>query len=51
MKAGGERRWLAMGGGLAVCLEEGGGKTFQARIRRGGDTNARRINIGAFPIV
>src|SRR4051794_17695178 len=51
MKAGGERRWLAMGGGLTVCLEGGGGKTFQARIRRAGDTNARRINIGAFPAV
>lgn len=51
VKAGRERRWLAMGGGLTVCLEEGGAKTFQARIRRGGDANARRINIGAFPAV
>lgn len=45
----GERRWIAMGDGLTVCLEEGGGKTFQARIRRAGDLNARRINIGSFP--
>jgi integrase len=43
------RRWVAMGGGLTVCLEEGGGKTFQARIRRIGDKNPRRINIGHFP--
>jgi integrase len=38
-----------MGDGLTLCLEEGGGKTFQARIRRSGDKNARRINIGSFP--
>jgi integrase len=43
------RRWVAMGGGLTVCLEEGGGKTFQARVRRIGDKNPRRINIGHFP--
>ena len=51
IRTGGERRWLAMAGGLTICLEQGGGKTFQARIRRAGDTNARRINIGAFPAV
>ena len=45
----GAREWLALGDGLTVCLEEGGGKTFQARIRRQGDTNPRRINIGVFP--
>ncbi len=43
------RRWIAMGGGLTVCLEEGGGKTFQARVRRVGDKNPRRITVGHFP--
>jgi integrase len=51
IRTGRQRRWLAMGGGLTICLEEGGGKTFQARIRRTGDANARRMNIGAFPAV
>ena len=38
-----------MGSGLTVCLEPSGAKTFQARIRRQGETNARRIRIGSFP--
>jgi hypothetical protein len=32
-----------------VFFEPSGGKTFQARIRRKGDVNARRIEIGHFP--
>lgn len=51
IKVGGVRQWLALGGGLSVCLQEGGGKAFQARIRRAGDKNARRIDIGSFPAV
>jgi integrase len=43
------REWLALGGGLTICLEPSGIKTFQARIRRQGDTTARRIRIGSFP--
>lgn len=43
------RTWLALGGGLTVCLEPSGLKTFQARIRRQGDRTARRIRIGSFP--
>ena len=38
-----------MGNGLTVCLEPSGAKTFQARIRRQGESNARRIRIGSFP--
>ena len=44
-----ERLWLSMGNGLTVCLEPSGAKTFQARIRRQGESNARRIRIGSFP--
>jgi integrase len=44
-----ERKWLALGGGLTLCLEPSGGKTFQARIRRQGEKNARRVRIGSFP--
>lgn len=44
-----ERDWVALGGGLTVCLEVGGGKVFQGRPRRIGDKNARRIAIGHFP--
>ncbi|MBX3528152.1 MAG: integrase family protein [Rhodoblastus sp.] len=46
-----EREWLTLGSGLSVCLETSGAKTFQARIRRAGDVNPRRINLGAFPAV
>jgi hypothetical protein len=38
-----------MGNGLTVCLEPSGAKVFQARIRRQGEANARRIRIGSFP--
>jgi hypothetical protein len=44
-----ERKWLALGGGLTLCLEPSGAKTFQARIRRQGEKNARRVRIGGFP--
>jgi integrase len=43
------RTWLAIGAGLTVCLEPSGAKTFQARIRRQGETNPRRVRIGSFP--
>jgi integrase len=43
------RQWITLGGGLVVCLEASGAKTFQARVRRQGDENARRIVIGHFP--
>lgn len=46
-----ERLWLALGAGLSVCLEPSGMKTFQARIRRQGETNPRRVRIGSFPTV
>lgn len=46
-----KRTWLSLGGALEVCLEVSGGKTFQARIRRLGDANARRVPIGSFPAV
>jgi hypothetical protein len=46
-----ERTWLPLGGGLTVCLEPSGMKTFQARIRLLGDKAARRIRIGSFPAV
>ena len=49
VKSPADRDWIPLGGGLVLCLEVGGGKTFQARIRRKGETNARRINIGHFP--
>jgi hypothetical protein len=44
-----DRKWLTLGGGLTICLEPSGIKTFQARIRRQGDKSARRIRIGSFP--
>ena len=44
-----ERRWIGMGGGLAVCLETNGGKVFLCRYRRIGDKNASRVTIGYFP--
>ena len=43
------RRWIALGGGLAICFEPSGAKTFQARLRRQGEANPRRIRIGSFP--
>jgi len=46
-----ERRWIALGGGLTVCLEVGGGKVFQGRPRRVGDKNPRRVDLGHFPAV
>jgi integrase len=50
IKAPEAREWLTLGGGLSVCLEPAGTKTFQARIRRFGvDRNARRVRIGSFP--
>jgi integrase len=48
IKAADERQWIALGDGLVMCLSKRG-KTFQARIRRRGDRNARRIEIGHFP--
>jgi integrase len=44
-----ERTWLAVGAGLTICLEPSGAKTFQARIRRQGEVNPRRVRIGSFP--
>lgn len=44
-----EREWLPMGSGLVACLSPSGDVTFQARLRRVGDRNARRITIGHFP--
>jgi integrase len=44
-----QREWHALGGGLTVCLEPSGSKTFQARVRRRGDKAARRTRIGSFP--
>ena len=41
-------RELALGSGLTVCLEPSGMKTFQARIRRQGERNPRRVRIGIF---
>jgi len=49
IKSPAERQWIALGGGLVVCLEASGTKTFQVRVRRQGDENARRIVIGHFP--
>ena len=43
------REWVALGGGLTICLEPSGAKTFQGRIRRQGEANARRVRIGSFP--
>jgi integrase len=44
-----EREWIALGHGLTVCLSPSGDRTFQARLRRVGDKNARRITVGHFP--
>lgn len=44
-----EREWIALGHGLSVCLAASGDRTFQARLRRVGDVNARRITLGHFP--
>ena len=38
-----------MGGGLVVIVEISGAKRFEARIRRVGDRNPRRVTIGSFP--
>jgi integrase len=46
-----EREWLALGNGLTICLEPSGMKTFQARIRRQGELNPRRVRIGSFPAI
>ncbi|MGA3304353.1 MAG: tyrosine-type recombinase/integrase [Methylovirgula sp.] len=51
LRAPGAREWLALGDGLAICLEPNGAKTFQARLRRQGEIHARRIRIGSFPAV
>ena len=45
------RTWLALGDGLTICLEPSGMKTFQARVRRQGEPNPRRVRIGSFPAV
>jgi integrase len=45
------REWLALGGGLTICLEPSGAKTFQARVRRQGEANPRRVRIGSFPAI
>jgi integrase len=45
------REWLALGNGLTICLEPSGMKTFQARIRRQGELNPRRVRIGSFPAI
>jgi hypothetical protein len=49
VRAPSDRTWLALGAGLTICLEPSGAKTFQARIRRQGETNPRRVRIGSFP--
>jgi integrase len=51
MKPPAERTWLPMGSGLVVCVSPSGDKTFQARLRRVGDKNARRISLGYFPAI
>lgn len=43
------RTWLPMGSGLVACLVPSGDVVFQARLRRVGDKNARRITLGHFP--
>ena len=48
-RSSGSREWISMGGGLRVCLEQGGGKTFQARLRRPGDHNPKTIPLGTWP--
>lgn len=49
LRAGDSREFLTLGQGLTVCVETTGTKTFQARIRRRGDVNPRRMRIGEFP--
>ena len=44
-----EREWLSLGGSLEVCREPSGMQTFQARVRRQGERNPRRVRIGSFP--
>lgn len=51
IRAPAKRTWVAVGAGLTVCLEPNGMKTFQARVRRQGERNPRRIRIGSFPAV
>lgn len=46
-----KRTWLSLGGALEVCLEVSGARRFEARIRRMGDANARRVPIGSFPAI
>lgn len=43
------REWLPLGHGLTVCRAPSGDVSFQARLRRVGDKNARRITLGHFP--
>ena len=47
----GERTEISMGQALVVWLEKSGAKRFEARVRRKGDRNPKRIPIGAFPAV
>ncbi|GLI93386.1 tyrosine-type recombinase/integrase [Methylocystis echinoides] len=49
MKPTGARRYVSLGGGLAVAVGAGGDKQFQARIRRPGAANATREPLGYFP--
>lgn len=51
VRAPAEREWLALGNGLTICLELSGMKAFQARIRRQGELNPRRVRIGSFPAI
>jgi hypothetical protein len=48
LQAPSERRWIAMGGGLALCFDTSGAKTFQARLRDSKGAS-QRIRIGTFP--
>jgi hypothetical protein len=50
LQAPSERRWIAMGGGLALCSDTSGTKTFQARLRDSKGAS-QRIRIGTFPTV
>jgi integrase len=45
----GERRYLSLGGGLAINIGAGGDRLFQARIRLPGAKNATREPLGYFP--
>jgi integrase len=49
IKAPEKRQWIPLGRSLEICLETGGAKVFQGRVRRRGDKNARRIPLGVFP--